>query len=135
MEVADKKVEVTPFNAKGKVKAKLLNVRESNHTNSLRLGQLSLGKEISITGKADGWFEINYNGRKAYVSGAYVDLIPSRAIENIPILINGKEFKKGYIVDGVTYTHVNGKAVPIRRIFESIGADVAWQDNKVKISM
>lgn len=135
LEVADKKVEVTPFNAKGKVKAKLLNVRESNHTNSLRLGQLRLGQEISITGKADGWFEINYNDRKAYVSGAYVDLIPKRAIENIPILINGKEFKRGYIIDGITYTQINGKDVPVRRIFESIGADVAWQDNKVKISM
>lgn len=135
MEVADKKVEVTPFSAKGKVKAKLLNVREVNHTNSLRLGQLRLGQEINITGKANGWFEINYNGRKAYVSGAYVDLISSKAIENIPILINGKEFKKGYIINGVTYTRINGKDMPVRRIFESIGADVAWQDNKVKISM
>lgn len=135
LEVADKKVEVTSFNAKGKVKAKLLNVRESNHTNSLRIGQLRQGQEINITGKADGWFEINYNGKKAYVSGAYVDLIPKRAIENIPILINGKEFKRGYIIDGITYTQINGKDVPVRRIFESIGADVAWQDNKVKISM
>lgn len=135
LEKSVENIKVTPYKATGTVKAGILNVRASNHVNSARLGQLKKGTHVTITGKASNWFEINYNGQKAYVSGAYIDINNTNPVENVPILINGKEFKKGYIINGITYININGKDVPVRRIFESIGADVAWQDNKVKISM
>lgn len=128
-------ITVTPYKATGTVKAGILNVRASNHVNSARLGQLKKGSQVTITGKASNWFEIEYDGKKAYVSGAYIDIKNDKPVENVPILINGKEFKKGYIINGVTYMTINGKDKPVRKLFESIGADVSWQDNKVKISM
>ncbi|MET3616713.1 uncharacterized protein YgiM (DUF1202 family) [Peptoniphilus olsenii] len=135
LEQANVKVDIKPFKSKGKVSTNVLNVRARNHVNSIRLGQLKRGAEVQITGKADNWFEIDFNGRKAFVSGAYIDLINKKPVENVPVLINGKEFKRGYILNGITYIHVNGQDRPVRKLFESIGADVAWQDKKVKISM
>lgn len=135
LEKSVENIKVTPYKATGSVKTEILNVRASNHVNSARLGQLKKGAEVVITGKASNWFEIEYNGKKAYVSGAYIDIKNDKPVENVPILINGKEFKKGYIINGVTYMTINGKDKPVRKLFESIGADVAWQDNKVKISM
>lgn len=135
LEKSVENITVTPYKATGTVKTEILNVRASNHVNSARLGQLKKGAEVVITGKASNWFEIKFNGQKAYVSGAYIDIKNDKPVENVPILINGKEFKKGYIVNGVTYMTINGKDKPVRKLFESIGADVSWQDNKVKISM
>lgn len=135
LEKSVENITVTPYKATGSVKTEILNVRASNHVNSAKLGQLKKGVEVVITGKTGNWFEIKFNGQKAYVSGAYIDIKNDKPVENVPILINGKEFKKGYIVNGVTYMTINGKDKPIRKLFESIGADVSWQDNKVKISM
>lgn len=135
LEKSVENIKVTPYKATGSVKTEILNVRASNHVNSARLGQLKKGAEVVITGKTSNWFEIKFNGQKAYVSGAYIDIKNNKPVENVPILINGKEFKKGYIINGVTYMTINGKDKPVRKLFESIGADVSWQDNKVKISM
>ena len=57
-------------------------------------------------------------------------------IENVPILINGKELKtKGYIVDGKTYFDVGDIAYPVRHLFEGLGAVVKWIDGRVEISV
>lgn len=126
-------IKTHAFNGKGTVKVEVLNVRAGNSTSYKILGQLKKSSEVEITGKAGTWFEISYKGNKAYVSGAYVDLVNDKPVENVPILINGKEIKKGYIIDGTTYISVKGKDLPVRKIFEDIGADVIWQNNQVRI--
>lgn len=132
---ANTTIKSTPYKAKGIVKANVLNVRNGNSTNYNAIGTLKKGQEIQVVGKAGNWLEINYNGKKAYVSGAYVDLINNKPIENVPIYINGQLIKKGYIIDGTTFININGKDKPVRKVFEDIGADVRWQQNEVKISL
>ena len=124
--------KVDKVNLKGKVTASILNIRDIPSTNGNVVGKLYKGIEVKITGKSGDWFEI---GANRFISGAYVDLINSKPIENVPIVINGKEIKKGYIIDGVTFMTVGGKDKPVRKIFEAMGADVRWQDNKVQISL
>lgn len=124
--------KVDKVNLKGKVSASILNIRNSPSTNGNVVGKLYKGIEVKITGKSGNWFEIG-NGR--FISGAYVDLINSKPIENVPIVINGKEIKKGYIIDGVTFMNVGGKDKPVRKLFENMGADVRWVNNKVEISL
>lgn len=130
---ANTPIQSTSYKAQGIVKANVLNVRNGNSTNYNAIGTLKKGQEIQVVGKAGNWLEINYNGKKAYVSGAYVDLVSNKPIENVPIYINGQLIKKGYIIDGVTFININGQDKPVRKLFESIGADVKWVDNKVLI--
>lgn len=124
---------VIPFSASGVVRANILNVRASNSVNASKVGQLKNAQKVTITGKVGEWFEINYNNSKAFVSGAYVDVINDKPVENIPVILNGAMIKKGYIVNGVTYIIVNGKEVSVRKAFESMGAKVEWQNNRVQI--
>ena len=49
-----------------------LNVRELPNTNSKILGQLKNGDIVQVTGKANNWYRINYNGKDAFISGDYV---------------------------------------------------------------
>lgn len=126
---------VVKFTAKGIVTANVLNVRSANSVNAEKVGTLKKGQEIQISAKADDWFELNYNGKNAYVSAAYIDLKNTTPAENIQIFINGNFFKKGYIIDGVTYAYINNEEKAIRNIFESIGAKVEWQGDKVQIIM
>lgn len=123
---------VEKVNLKGRVSATSLNVRDTPSVNGKIVGKLSRSMDVQITGKASGWFEI---GPGRFVSGAYVDISYDKPIENVPILINGKEIKRGYIIGGVTYMTVGGKDKPVRKIFEAMGADVRWQDNQVQISL
>lgn len=124
--------KVDKVNLKGKVSASILNIRNSPSTNGNVVGKLYKGIEVKITGKSGNWFEI---GKDRFISGAYVDLINSKPIENVPIVINGKEIKRGYIIDGVTFITVGGKDKPVRKLFENMGADVRWVNNKVQISL
>ena len=125
-----------------------LNARDHDSVKGKVLGTIKKGDKIIITGQTNSkWYEIEYKGGKAYVSNAYVkvenkktaDIKPGNPedaiIENIPILINGKHVKNGYIIKGVTYANVNGSDVPIRRLFENMGAKVEWIDNKVQITL
>lgn len=124
--------KVDKVNLKGKVSASILNIRNAPSTNGNVVGKLYKGIEVKITGKSGNWFEI---GKDRFISGAYVDLINSKPIENVPIVINGKEIKRGYIIDGVTFITVGGKDKPVRKLFENMGADVRWVNNKVEISL
>ena len=124
--------KVDKANLKGKVTASILNIRDIPSTNGKIVGKLYKGLEVKITGKSGNWFEI---GTNRFISGAYVDLQNTKPIENIPIIINGKEIKKGYIIDGVTFMTVGGKDKPVRKLFEDMGADVRWVNNQVQISL
>lgn len=127
---AIKEPNITKYKAKGIVSATTLNIRQSNSIYSPIVGKLTKGTQVDIIGKtADNWFKIN----KGFISGAYVDLINTKPVENVPILINGVQIGKGYIIDGTTFMSMNGQEKPVRKVFESIGADVKWVDDKVLI--
>jgi len=49
-----------------------LNVRKDPSTSSDRIGRLYKDEAVKIIGKKDGWFEIDFNGRSAYVSEEFV---------------------------------------------------------------
>ena len=119
----------------GSIKANVLNVRSQPGISGEILGQLKKGQEVELLAEVDNWFEIKFKGKEAYISGAYVDIVHKKPIENVPILINGQLIKKGYIIDGVTFINIGGKDKPVRKLFEDIGADVRWEDNKVKINL
>ncbi len=51
-----------------------VNVRDLPSTDGNKLGGLSSGQEVKVTGKCNetGWFRIDYNGKVAYVSNSYL---------------------------------------------------------------
>lgn len=52
---------------------KAVNVRIGPGTEYDKIGSLAINQEVEVTGKAStGWYEISYNGEKAYVSGNYL---------------------------------------------------------------
>lgn len=52
-----------------------VNVRSDNSTDRSAIGRLSKGTILETTGRtSNGWYEINYDGRKAYVNGDYVSV-------------------------------------------------------------
>lgn len=59
----------------------------------------------------------------------------NKPVEGIPIFINGKEIKKGYMLNDTTYISIGGTDKPVRKVFESIGATVKWENNQIKISI
>lgn len=117
---------------KGKTTANL-NVRSLNNTKGSILKTFKKGTVIDIIGVAEnGWYKIKGGG---FVSPVYVSIDKPKVIENIDILINGKNVKKGYIINGITYITINGKDLPVRQLFENMGAKVEWKNNKVEIKL
>ncbi len=57
---------------KGIVTVDILNVRSGPSTENEKLGKLSLGTSIEILSESEGWYEINFESVKAYVSSEYV---------------------------------------------------------------
>ena len=50
-----------------------VNVRKGPSTDYEKVGSLSQGQKVKVTGKAStGWYEISYDGATAYVSGSYL---------------------------------------------------------------
>lgn len=62
---------------KGIVTVDILNVRSGSSTQTEILGKLSLGTTVDILAEADGWYEINYESKKAYLFGEYIRIIDS----------------------------------------------------------
>ncbi len=60
---------------KGIVTVDILNVRSGPSTENEKLGKLSLGTSIEILSESEGWYEINFESSKAYVSAEYVIVI------------------------------------------------------------
>lgn len=54
-----------------------LRVRASNSTASSVLGYLYKGQQVNIKGESSGWYSIDYNGNKGYVSKEYIQKIVS----------------------------------------------------------
>lgn len=63
-----------------------LNVRKGPSTDFSKIGSLSKGQAATVTGRAStGWYEIDFNGEKGYVSNIYMDSVaPSEKPEEVP---------------------------------------------------
>ncbi|XZH18563.1 SH3 domain-containing protein [Clostridium perfringens] len=60
----------------GLISANQLNVRTSPNESGQIIGTLHKNDKISVLDKSiDGWYKIDFNGRRAYVSSKYVNLI------------------------------------------------------------
>ncbi|EHK2327235.1 SH3 domain-containing protein [Clostridium perfringens] len=60
----------------GLISANQLNVRTSPNESGQVIGTLHKNDKISVLDKSiDGWYKIDFNGRRAYVSSKYVNLI------------------------------------------------------------
>ena len=58
------------------ISANQLNVRTSPNENGQVIGTLYKNNKVNVLDKSiDGWYKINFNGRRAYVSSKYVNLI------------------------------------------------------------
>ena len=68
-------IEESQITATGTViKTDSLNVRKGLSTSFDIIGQLNGGDKVSIVGKSDNWYKIEYNGTYGYVSGSYIEL-------------------------------------------------------------
>lgn len=56
-----------------------LQVREKASTSSKRLGVLKKGTAVQTYSKSNGWYEIRYNGKKAYISAQYTTATKPKA--------------------------------------------------------
>ena len=54
------------------IRANEVNVRKQKSTSSNSIGALNLGDSISYTGYNGSWYEVTYEGEKAYVSADFV---------------------------------------------------------------
>ena len=64
---------VIPESARaGVVTATALNIRARPNTNAEILTTVSQGTILNISGSADGWYTVNYNGTTGYVNSQYV---------------------------------------------------------------
>ncbi|EOU1461994.1 SH3 domain-containing protein [Clostridium perfringens] len=60
----------------GLISANQLNVRTSPNENGQVIGTLYKNDKVNVLDKSiDGWYKIDFNGRRAYVSSKYVNLI------------------------------------------------------------
>ncbi|MCX0404897.1 SH3 domain-containing protein [Clostridium perfringens] len=60
----------------GLISANQLNVRTSPNENGQVIGNLHKNDKVNVLDKSiDGWYKIDFNGRRAYVSSKYVNLI------------------------------------------------------------
>jgi N-acetylmuramoyl-L-alanine amidase len=58
----------------GTVTATSLNVREKPSLNSSKVGQLSYGAAVTVHSQSNGWAEITYEGKNAWISAEYVKI-------------------------------------------------------------
>jgi N-acetylmuramoyl-L-alanine amidase len=58
----------------GTVTATSLNVREKPSLNSSKVGQLSYGAAVTVHSQSNGWAEITYAGKNAWVSAQYLKI-------------------------------------------------------------
>ncbi|WP_170029997.1 SH3 domain-containing protein [Mesobacillus jeotgali] len=71
-----KAAEAPPASAKtsGTVTATSLNVREKPSLNSGKIGQLTYGAAVTVHSQSNGWAEITFAGKSAWVSAEYLKI-------------------------------------------------------------
>lgn len=81
-------VTVSELSGTRYVIASSLNVRDGWTANSTKVGTLSYGATVTVTGKcSNGWVRIQYSGHTAYVKGDYLakTLTQSKPVEQNPV--------------------------------------------------
>lgn len=78
-----------------------LNVRQSNSSTSAIVGKLYDGAKITVTGSTNGWYELSYNGKNAWVSSQYVLTGNSARIHTVVDTAKSMLGVK-YVFDGAT---------------------------------
>ena len=113
----DVDVTVTDFSATRYVNTETLNVRDSWSSSSTKVGTLSYGAAVTVTGKcSNGWVRIKYEGHVAYVSGKYL-AEKQPASGSTPITPTpsgsgaGTEIAQ-YVMSFIGYSYVYGGASP-----------------------
>lgn len=99
-----------------------LNVRKEASISSERIGALTPGATITITGTKGDFYEIVFQGKRGYVHRDYVRLI-SASTNEITIYVNGERLK---LPISKVPLEQNSVLVPFRAIGEALGIDVRW---------
>ena len=113
----DADVTISDLSGTRYVTASTLNVRDSWSTGSTKVGTLSYGDKVTVTGKcSNGWVRIQYEGHVAYVSGKYLtDQQPSGGstpVEPTPGGSGAASEIASYVMSFVGYSYVYGGASP-----------------------
>ncbi len=77
---------------KGMISVDILNVRSGPSTNNEKLGKLSLGTTVEIISEADGWYEISFDSKPAYLFSEYVTIIDDTKYNGSGIVEYAKAF-------------------------------------------
>ncbi|MFK9093049.1 SH3 domain-containing protein [Bacillus salipaludis] len=92
------------------VTASSLRVREAATTSSAVLGSLKLNDRVSVTATSNGWAQIQFNGKAAFVSATYLTNIESaESINNDSTAISSSVYM---VIRGDTFTKI-GKALGV----------------------
>ena len=59
----------------GMISADDVNFRSAPSTSAAVIGRFQSGTSVVVSGISDGWFQVSYNGKAAYVSAEYVDVV------------------------------------------------------------
>jgi N-acetylmuramoyl-L-alanine amidase len=68
------KTSPAPAKTSGTVTVSSLNVRQKPSMNASRVGQLSYGAAVTVHSQSNGWAEITYEGKNAWVSSEYLKM-------------------------------------------------------------
>lgn len=113
----DPNVTVSDLSGSRFVTASTLNVRDSWSSSSTKVGTLSYGDQVTVTGKcSNGWVRIQFEGHIAYVSGKYLtEKAPTSGSSPVAPTPSGSgtaaEIAE-YVMSFVGYSYVYGGASP-----------------------
>ena len=79
-------LQTAQLQPQGVVTASLLNVRHLPGTHGNTLGQLARNATVTITGVADNWLQIDFNGVRGFVHSRFVEQRKSKPVER-PVTI------------------------------------------------
>jgi len=65
----------------GIVTVDILNIRSGRSTDTEIVGKLSLGETVELLSENEGWHEINFDSKTAYIFGEYIRLIDNTLIQ------------------------------------------------------
>ncbi len=133
---------VTAFDKTMYVKSSV-NVRSGPSTDFDRIGSLSKGKSVNVTGQSDqtSWYRIDYNGKVGYVSNSYLQAEPLPEPETTtkaPVKETSKPVASGIenVLNNATLNPFRSDFTPayeeIDKVFSSIFKDGMTTYDKVK---
>ena len=84
-----------------KITADDLNVRQGPDVTTAKLGGLTRGTQVPVTGRAGEWLQITYQGKAAYIHGNYAKFTPTVAASKSNFVDQTLQIGKG-LVDQAT---------------------------------